>query len=224
MPSLCLCDGERKHLRSYTVTKDDAISATVCEAALATAAGTGFFEPVMIDDQQYVDGAFSANNPIEEVEGEATDIWCPTTRQLKPLVECIISVGTGNPGKTALDDKIYLFLTKTLVRMALKPEEIERRFVARWNKEYSEKRYFRFNVEQGLQKVVLTEYSKEKMIESATYDYLHQESQKSCIRDCILNLIEKEGTIFIPDRFLAFGWIAKIPQRKQGWILRRLYE
>ncbi|KAJ5404525.1 hypothetical protein N7509_004396 [Penicillium cosmopolitanum] len=108
--------------------------------------------------------------------------------------------------------------------MALKPEEIERRFVARWNKEYSEKRYFRFNVEQGLQKVVLTEYSKEKMIESATYDYLHQGSQKSCIRDCILNLIEKEGTIFIPDRFLAFGWIAKIPQRKQGWILRRLYE
>ncbi|KAJ5404524.1 Patatin/Phospholipase A2-related protein [Penicillium cosmopolitanum] len=41
----------------------------LCEAALATAAGTGFFEPVMIDDQQYVDGAFSANNPIEEVEG-----------------------------------------------------------------------------------------------------------------------------------------------------------
>jgi predicted acylesterase/phospholipase RssA len=211
-------------LRSYTVTNDDAISATVCEAALATAAATSFFEPVTIDNRQYVDGAFGANNPIEEVEEEATDIWCPTTRQLKPLVKCIISVGTGNPGKTALDDKIHLFLTKTLVRMALKPEGIERRFMARWNKEHSEKRYFRFNVEQGLQEVILTEYSKQKIIESTTYDYLHQESQKSRVRDCILNLIEKEGTISILDCFLAFSWIAHIPQRKQAWISRRAYK
>ncbi|KAJ5999690.1 hypothetical protein N7481_000099 [Penicillium waksmanii] len=88
-------------------------------------AATSFFEPVTIDNRQYVDGAFGANNPIEEVEEEAADIWCHTTRQLKPSVKCIISVGTGNPGKKALDDKIHLFLTKTLVRMALKPEGIE---------------------------------------------------------------------------------------------------
>lgn len=61
--------------------------------------------------------------------------------------------------------------------MALKPEGVERHFVARWNKEYSEKRHFRFNVEQGLQDAAMTEYLKRKMIESTTYDYLQQESQ-----------------------------------------------
>jgi predicted acylesterase/phospholipase RssA len=205
-------------LRSYTVRDEDAVSATICEAALATAAATGFFEPVTIDNRQYVDGAFGANNPIEEIEEEAADIWCPTTRELKPLVKCIISIGTGSPGQRALDDNIILFLTKTLVRMATKPEGIERRFVARWNKEYSEKRYFRFSVEQGLQDVNMADYSKQDMITSTTYDYLHHGSEESRIRDCILNLVEKQG-ITTTSNFLLLsaGYITAYRKSRLGF-------
>lgn len=182
-------------LRSYTVANEENPPATICEAALATAAATRFFEPVTIGTRQFVDGAFGANNPIEEVEEEAADIWCPTSRDLKPLVKCIVSIGTGDPGQKALDDNIFQFMTKTLVRMATKPEGTERRFIARWTKEFAERRYFRFNVEQGLQDVRMNEYGKCGLIESATHDYLYHASRKSRIRECILNLAGKEGML-----------------------------
>lgn len=182
-------------LRSYSVVNEDSISATICEAALATSAATGYFDPVSIGDRQFVDGAFGANNPVEEVEEEAADVWCPTSRDLGPLVKCFLSVGTGCPGKASIDDNIMKFLTKTLVRMVTKPASTERRFIARWGAEFIEKRFFRFNVEHGLQDVRMTEYDKRGLIESATNDYLHHSSQKSRIRECILNLVEKEGNV-----------------------------
>jgi predicted acylesterase/phospholipase RssA len=180
-------------LRSYTVPNENALPATICEAALATSAATGYFEPVTIGDCQFVDGAFGANNPIEEVEEEAADIWCTTSRDLKPLVKCFVSIGTGNPAQVPVDDNLFKFLSKTLVRMATKPESTERRFTARWSNEIKEKRFFRFNVEQGLQGVHMTEFQKQNLIKSATHAYLHHSSQKVCVRDCILNLTEKEG-------------------------------
>jgi len=179
-------------LRSYGMASDT-IPATICEAALATSAATGFFDPVSIGDFRFVDGAFGANNPVEEVEEEATDIWCTTSRDLKPLVKCFLSIGTGSPGKTPIDDNMIKFLSRTLVRMATKPESTERRFMARWANELREKRIFRFNVEQGLQDVRMTDYQKRSLIESATHDYLHHSSQKVRVRDCIMNLMNKEG-------------------------------
>ncbi|OQD93316.1 hypothetical protein PENSOL_c033G04096 [Penicillium solitum] len=178
-------------LRSYSVSNGIALPATICEAALATSAATRFFDSVSIGNHQFVDGAFGANNPIEEVEEEAADIWCTMSRALKPLVKCLVSVGTGDPAKLPMDDNVLKFLSKTLVRMATKPESTERRFMARWSNEAKGKRYFRFNVEQGLQQVHMTEFEKQSVIESATYAYLHHSSQKVRLRDCILNLSDK---------------------------------
>lgn len=73
-------------LRSYSLPSQLDLPATVCEAALATSAATGFFDPVSIGARQFVDGALGANNPVEEVEGEAANIWCSTTGDLKPLL------------------------------------------------------------------------------------------------------------------------------------------
>ncbi|KAJ5675273.1 Acyl transferase/acyl hydrolase/lysophospholipase [Penicillium maclennaniae] len=180
-------------LRSYDVTNEGTIPATICEAALATSAATGFFEAVSIGDLKFVDGAFGANNPMEEVEEEAADIWCTTSRVLRPLVKCFLSIGTGAPAKAPIDDNMLKFLSKTLVRMATKPESTEQRFMARWSKELREKHVCHFNVEQGLQDVHMTDYQKRSVIESATYDYLHHASQKGRVRDCVLNLLSKKG-------------------------------
>ncbi|KAJ5765992.1 Acyl transferase/acyl hydrolase/lysophospholipase [Penicillium nucicola] len=180
-------------LRSYTVPNENALSATICEAALATSAATGYFEPVTIEDCLFVDGAFGANNPIQEVEEEAADIWCTASRDLKPLVKCFVSIGTGNPAQVPIDDNLFKFLSKSLVRLATKPEGTERLFSARWRSEIKEKRFFRFNVEQGLQGIHMTEFQKQNLIKSATYTYLHHSSQKCCVRDCVLTLVDKEG-------------------------------
>jgi hypothetical protein len=180
-------------LRSYSLSHELDISATICEAALATAAATGFFDPVSIGTRQFVDGAFGANNSVDEVEGEASNIWCSDTGDLKPLVKCFISIGTGNPGKKALEDYIAKFLSETLMRIVTETESTEGKFIARWSKHYDEKRYFRFNVDQGLQDVGLAEYKEQGTIESATYEYLQHTQQKCRQRDCVQNLKQKQS-------------------------------
>jgi predicted acylesterase/phospholipase RssA len=64
-------------IRSYSLLEKRDMPTTICEAALATSAATGFFEPVSIGARHFVDGALGANNPVDEMEGEASDIWCP---------------------------------------------------------------------------------------------------------------------------------------------------
>lgn len=146
-----------------------------------------------------MDGALGANNPVEEVEGEAADIWCPDTRQLKPLVKCFISIGTGNPGKKEIkDDKVLKFFIKTLVGISTETEQTERKFIARWAKQVEESRFFRFNVEQGLQGIDLAEYSAQGLIEAATDEYIRHQNQKVRVRDCVQNLKQKE-CVYIED-------------------------
>ncbi|KAJ5183921.1 Acyl transferase/acyl hydrolase/lysophospholipase [Penicillium capsulatum] len=180
-------------LRSYDVPEENTPCATICEAALATSAATGFFEPVRLGDRLFVDGAFGANNPVEELEEEACDIWCHSTRDLKALTKCLVSIGTGTAAKRAIDDNLVKFLSKTLVRMVTKPEGTERRFMARWRNECHQGRCFRFNVEQGLQDVQMSDYQKRSLIETATHDYLRIPRQKSDLDECMKNLARKKG-------------------------------
>jgi hypothetical protein len=151
---VCTADRDTKdivRLRSYSLPDEPNIRATICEAALATSAATTFFESVNIGDRSFDDGGLGANNPVDEVEGEASNIWCSETGDLKPLVKCFISIGTGNPGKKAFEDSVIKFLGQTVVEIATETENTEKRFITRWAKHFDEKRYFRFNVEQGLQ-------------------------------------------------------------------------
>lgn len=193
---VCTTSHETKdivRLRDYNVPSKDNISATICQAALATSAATTFFDPVYIGKRKFVDGALGSNNPVDEVEGEAADIWCPGTGDLKPLVKCFVSIGTGDPGIAAIEDKALKFLSETLVNIATETGRTEKKFIARWAKHYDEKRYFRFNVEQGLQGVGLEEYREQGKIEAATHRYLDHQAQEFRVRDCVQNLKLKRG-------------------------------
>lgn len=180
-------------LRSYSLPDELDIPATICDSALATSAATGFFDPVSIGARRFVDGALGANNPVDEVEEEASNIWCSESRALQPLVKCFISIGTGHPGKKAIEDNMLKFLSKTLVGIATETENTERKFIARWAQHFDRKRYFRFNVEQGLQDVGLAEHKERGVIEAATDEYLRHTRQKSLVQDCVLNLRQKQS-------------------------------
>ncbi|RMZ90279.1 hypothetical protein DV736_g2495, partial [Chaetothyriales sp. CBS 134916] len=179
-------------LRSYDLPRKPSVPATITEAALATSAATGFFDPVSIGARQFVDGALGVNNPVEEVEGEASDIWCADTGELKPLVKCFVSIGTGNPGKKAVEDNLLKFLSKTLVQITTETEETTKRSVARWRQHYDQNRYYRLNVEQGLQDVGLAEYKEQGRIEAATDQYLDEQQQIFRVRNCVQNLKLKQ--------------------------------
>ncbi|GFF61344.1 putative Pfs, NB-ARC and TPR domain protein (JCVI) [Aspergillus udagawae] len=192
---VCTADRHTKdvvRLRSYSLPHESNIRATICQAALATSAATTFFKPVNIGDRSFADGGLGANNPVDEVEGEASNIWCPDTGDLKPLVKCFISIGTGNPGKKPFEDGIMKFLGQTLVQIASDTENAATKFIAKWARHFDEKRYFRFNVEQGLQEIGLEEYKKKGTIEAATESYLRHLEQKFRVRDCIQNMRLKE--------------------------------
>lgn len=131
---VCTADRDIKdivRLRSYSLPSEPDIRATICEAALATSAATTFFDSVSIGDRSFADGGLGANNPVDEVE-EASDIWCAESGDLKSLVKCFISIGTGNPGKTAFEDGMIKFLGQTLVDIATETENTEKIFMARW--------------------------------------------------------------------------------------------
>ena len=181
------------HLRSYQEPGKPDIPATICQAARATSAATTFFKPVTIGARRFADGALGANNPVDEVEGEASDIWCPETGDLKPLVKCFISIGTGNPGKKAMEDNLLKFLSKTLPELTTETEQTEKKFIAKWRQHYDSKRYFRFNVDQGLQDVGLAEYQEQGLIEAATEGYLSHQKVAFEVRDCIQNLESKQS-------------------------------
>lgn len=185
-------------MRSYTLPDELDIPATICEAALATSAATIFFDVAQIGARKFVDGALGANNPVDEVEDEASNIWCSETADLQQQVKCFVSVGTGHPGKKAIEDKMIGFLSKTLVDLTMETERTADKFVSRWRHSFDKNRYFRFNVQQGLQEVGLAEYQEQGLIEAATEEYLTHQEQKSRMRECVSNLKQKES-VCIPD-------------------------
>ena len=185
--------GKINYLRSYKKHDEQGIDASICEAAKATTAAPAFFDPVEIKGRSFADAGLGANNPVNEVEREASDIWSPEERELKPMVKCFISIGTGNPGPNPFQNSMYKFLTETLVRIATDTETTAENFMARWAKHSQGGRYFRFNVEQGLQGIGLEEYERKGDIEEATLSYLRDQKQKIALRDCIKNLSFKES-------------------------------
>ena len=178
-------------LKSYNIPDElDDHGSTIVEAARATSAATSFFEPVTIGKRKYVDGALGANNPVEEVWIEAQNIWCPEDGALEPLVKCFVSIGTGNPGLEPIGSTAWKVLTDTMIKISTETERTAERFAGGQRKLHDHK-YFRFNVDQGLQNVGLDEYKKEGLIEAATDGYLTTTAQKFRVQDCANNLKTK---------------------------------
>ena len=160
---------------------------------------------------------------MDEVEGEASNIWCSETGDLKPLVKCFISVGTGYPDKKAFENSMIKFLGQTVVDITTETENTERRFIARWANHFDESRYFRFNVEQGLQNIGLDEYKKNGAIEAATEGYLTHIAQKLRVRDCIGNLRLKQSMYIKEFRIIYIQLFANVSS-SNGYVLCYSYE
>ncbi len=138
--------------------------ATIWEAARATSAASGFFDPISIGKhgQEYVDAGLGCNNPVDEVWTEAQEIWAPEGEDLAALVKCFISIGTGNPGTSPIEDNALKMFSKTLKEIATETEKTADIFAKRNRGLFFQERYFRFNVDQGLQSVGLEEFKRER--------------------------------------------------------------
>lgn len=180
-------------MRSYEATRlGVGDRATISGAALATSAATTFFDPVTIGTRTYADGAFGANNPVEEVLAEAKDIWSPKKDNVGELVKCFVSIGTGVPGMTPIASGAWKLMSQTLVEISTETEKTAENFRRRHGEMFKEKRVFRFNVQKGLEQVGLEEYEKQGIIETATDLYMESEDHVVAVEDCAENLQAKK--------------------------------
>lgn len=166
-------------------------SVKIWEACRATSAASSFFDPIAVGryEEEFVDGATGANNPVWEVWNQAQLMWGP--EPLEGKVQCLVSIGTGVPSLKPFQDDVF-HIGETLVAIATETEQTAERF--RRDKSYLDgsDRYYRFNVVRGLEDVGLEESKKRKEIAAATRRYVESQEVFKQMQACASNLAEKE--------------------------------
>jgi hypothetical protein len=170
--------------RSFNRTK-------IWQACRATSAATTFFDPIRIGSsgQEFVDGAFGANNPVDILFEEARDLWGNEYElERKGKHMCVVSIGTGKLQSVPVHEDLKIL--KTLKTLATETEKTAERFHRANSWLDDNKRYYRFNVDSGLEQVGLEESGKRKDIEAATHAYIETQAVHKSILACVSNLAD----------------------------------
>ena len=154
-------------LRSYVSTKEDTIKCTIVPAARATSAAPLFFDPIDIDGVRFSDGGLRNNNPIKAVRTELRAAFPD-----RPA-GCIVSTGTGVHRTQSLG-KTLIAIANSCADIATDVEAAHQEFKRNECGAQGPFRgkYFRFNVDQGLQDIKLHEWKRMGAIASNTRHYL----------------------------------------------------
>jgi len=179
-------------LRNYRLPEGNDSDPTILEAALATSAAPTYFSKVTIEGSTYIDGALGANNPAEQLEDEANDIFCGGSNRLTQHVACFLSLGTGRMDFNSVSDRGILRLAEALKKEATETEKTHQKVSRRWFTPGQESRYFRFNVEQGMNEVKLAEFDKQDAIQAGTFAYLQRHDVKDRLQHCVEPLRTKQ--------------------------------
>ncbi|KAI0550528.1 acyl transferase/acyl hydrolase/lysophospholipase [Xylaria curta] len=157
---------------------------SIWEVIRATSAATTFFKSIELgrDKIEFIDAGFGYNNPCEVLIDEAEKQF-PDRKQLQ-----ILSIGTGLGDVVTIKDSRVSIL-KALKKMASTSTAVTNRLVDRYG---DGGQYFRFNVEQGLNDITLSDWQKTSTISAHTRNYL--QGNKRAIQKFV------DGLLFGPRR------------------------
>ncbi|KEP48448.1 nephrocystin-3 protein [Rhizoctonia solani 123E] len=149
-------------IRTYSAPENDGPKCRITQAALATAVTMGYFKPITINDSgigvTYIDGGMSGNNPTAHMLAEVGQIFPDRN------ISCVFSIGSGHLRPISLKSKdLGLTIAQDSERVA---QEMARRF------QYTADVYFRFNVDQGMQNIGVTNWEKMPEVVSHTQQYI----------------------------------------------------
>jgi predicted acylesterase/phospholipase RssA len=166
-------------------------SAKVWEACRATLAATSFFDPIAIGpyEEEFVDGALGANNPVYAVWSQAQDLW--GADRLQDKLKCLVSIGTGVPSLKPFCDDIF-HIGNALIALATETEQTAEQFRQDKSSLDNEGRYYRFNVLRGLEDVGLEESKKKREIAATTSRYITSQDVFKQMKACANNLSGRE--------------------------------
>ena len=122
-----------------------------------------------------MDGGVGYNNPVQVAYNEAMACWDNPTRD----IECIVSIGTGKGSLKAFGRNLKQ-IGQTLIDITTDTDEKATLFASdhpQYDKEGAERRYFRFQVAQGLESVGIAEHKKIKELAAATQIYMENSDQ-----------------------------------------------
>ncbi|KAH6975787.1 hypothetical protein EDB80DRAFT_900003 [Ilyonectria destructans] len=165
-------------------------STKIWQACRATSAATTFFDPIAIGpfQEQFVDGALGANNPVYALWNQAQDVWAD---QLRGSLRCLVSIGTGVPALRPVRDDV-LGIGATLKKLATETETTAEQFRRDKSSLDDEGRYYRFNVARGLEDVGLEESRKQREIAAATGGYVASQDVFRQMKACANGLARKQ--------------------------------
>jgi ankyrin repeat protein len=168
-------------------------SVKIWEACRATSAASSFFDPIAIGryKEEFVDGATGANNPVVELWNQAQLMWGP--EPLEGKIQCLVSIGTGIPALRPFGDDV-IHIGETLVAIATETEQTAERFQRDKSHLDNNGRYFRFNVDRGLDSIGLEETTKKREIAAATRRYIGSHEVSKRVQACVDSLIGRKST------------------------------
>ena len=129
---------------------------SIWEVARATSAAPTYFKPMVIDELEYIDGGFGANNPCVEIYDEVRRM----NNDSNKCTKLILSIGTGkNNGASRFNGhgfSRYVNYLNFARKWASDSEQTHLTMLkAKHNLGFG---YFRFNVEDGLGQMKLDEW------------------------------------------------------------------
>ncbi|KAF2708020.1 phospholipase, patatin family protein [Pleomassaria siparia CBS 279.74] len=200
---VCATSGSTRQtvaLTSYPTrrTNSDRLKYTkVWQAARATSAASSFFDAITVQlgsySEVYTDGGTGANNPINVLWHEAEEAFLESQEKLKDNVDCLISIGTGHPAIAPFGTTLKE-VAKSVVVISTETENTAKDFRRNRTEDLVKSaRYFRFNVEHGLEAIGLERADRKDDIVNITNLYLESDATHELMQNCIDRLVEHEG-------------------------------
>jgi hypothetical protein len=111
--------------------------------------------------------------------------------QLRGRLNCLVSIGTGMPPLKPVRDEV-LGIWATLKELATETERTAEQFRRDKSSLDDEGRYYRFNVDHGLENIGLEESKKKKEIAAATGRYVASQAVFKQMKTCANNFAGRE--------------------------------
>lgn len=184
--------GHKVYLRTYAVRHQPPSAITIVEAILATCASQPEFLPACVNSsfrkQEYVGADLGASNPVRQVISEASSYF-----ERGSSISLLLSLGSGHPGVFAFspnggNDALYRLMQELIVdnqQRALEIQENMNHISA----------YFRFSVEQGMQRNQHGDSEELSWIAAQTDSYLTTPEMVKKMDECVEKLSARFGIV-----------------------------
>jgi hypothetical protein len=175
--------------RSPAEVSDSLSHTTIWQACRATSAAPTYFDAISIElgtgKETFVDGGLGANNPIDQLWGEAVAMF--GEEKLKDNLECLVSLGTGIPSAEPFHNTVH-GLFSTLKAMATDTQELEQSFRKSHPGLATDGKYFRLDVGRGLASIGLESAEEIDKVAALTRAYLNDPAVRSSVVECAARL------------------------------------